>query len=113
MSQPPNQPPFHHNMLKFNVRCPICSNAYDMQKLKILGEREQQVLAYIECASCGTALVSILSMTPSGMNAQGLVTDLTVEEVVDSEEWNPISMNNVLEVHELLEADQPLWSSKS
>ena len=109
MATPPQQP-FHHNVLRFNVRCPICSNAYDMQRLKILGERDQQVLAYIDCASCGTSLISILSMTPSGMNAQGLVTDLTIEEVVDSEEWEKVSMNDVLQTHELLEADKPLWS---
>lgn len=110
MPQPPHVPPFNHNILRFNVRCPICSNMYDLQKLRILGERDQQVLAYIDCAVCGTALLSILSMTPSGMTAQGLVTDLTIDEVVDSEEWPAVSMNDVLELHELMESDRPLWN---
>lgn len=112
MAQPP-QVPFNNNILRFNVRCPICANMYDLQKLHILGEREQQVLAYIDCANCGTALISILSMTAGGMTAQGLVTDLTIEEVVDSEEWEKVSMNDVLDTHELLEQDRPLWTGKS
>ena len=70
------------------------------------------MLAFIDCATCGTALLSILSMTPTGMNAQGLVTDLTIDEVVDSEDWGVVNMNDVLEVHEQLEQDRALWTKK-
>lgn len=77
-----------------------------MQKLKILGEREQQLLAYIDCATCSTAMITILSLGPSGMTAQGVVTDLSVEEVVESDAWNMVNTNDVLDIHEFLESDQ-------
>ena len=104
----PQQPQFNPNhLLKLNARCPICGNLYDLQKLRIIGEREQQVLAYIDCTTCSTALLSILSMSPNGMTAHGLVTDLSVEEVVDSEAWNMVKADDVLDLHEFLETNKP------
>lgn len=86
-----------------NVRCPVCANTYDFQRLKVLGEADQQVLTYIDCNSCGTALLSILMMSQAGVTAQGLVTDLTVDEVVASDDWRSLDADDVLNVHELLE----------
>lgn len=104
----PPQPPFNPNhLLKLNARCPVCGNLYDLQKLRIIGEREQQILAYIDCGTCSTALLSILSMSPNGMTAHGLVTDLTVEEVVDAEAWKGIDADDVLDLHEFLETNKP------
>lgn len=104
----PQQPQFNPNhLLKLNARCPVCGNLYDLQKLRIIGEREQQILAYIDCGSCSTALLSILSMNPNGMTARGLVTDLTVEEVVDSEAWKAVGADDVLDLHEFLETNTP------
>lgn len=99
--------PFNpNNLIRFNARCPICQSPYDMQKLRILGEREQQLLAYIDCANCGTAMLTILSVGPTGMTAQGVVTDLSVDEVFESDEWNRITTDDVLSMHEFLESDQ-------
>lgn len=105
---PPQFPQFNPNhLLKLNARCPICSTTYDLQKLRIIGEREQQVLAYIDCGNCSTALLSILSMSPNGMTAHGLVTDLTVEEVIDSEAWRNVNADDLLDLHEFLETNKP------
>ncbi|MBI5467088.1 MAG: hypothetical protein HY975_02635 [Candidatus Kerfeldbacteria bacterium] len=98
--------PFNHNnLLRLNVRCPVCGNPYDLQKLKILGERDQQLLTYIDCGTCSTALVSILSMGPNGMVAQGLITDLTLEEVVNWEQLEAVTSDDVLLMHEFLDGD--------
>ena len=94
---------FNHNIIRLNVRCPICGDVYDWQRLKILGERDQQVLTFIDCAACSTAVLSVLSMGPNGMTAQGLVTDLTLEEVYDYSEEDLIGTDEVLEMHEILE----------
>lgn len=104
----PQQPQFNPNhLLKLNARCPVCGNLYDLQKLRIIGERDQQILAYIDCGTCSTALLSILSMNPNGMTAHGLVTDLSVEEVIDSEAWRHVQADDVLDLHEFLDTNQP------
>ncbi len=109
----PSQPSqFNPNqLLRLNARCPVCNTVYDLQKLRILGEREQQVLAYIDCGTCSTALLSILSMNPNGMTARGLVTDLTVEEVVESEAWRMVGSDDVLDLHEVLENDRSVLTN--
>jgi xanthine dehydrogenase molybdopterin-binding subunit B len=85
-----------------------------MQHLRILGERDQQVLTYIDCAHCSTAMVSILSISPQGMTAQGVITDLTPEEVVDSEDLKPVSSDDVLLIHQYLDnGGQPLFPRKT
>lgn len=97
---------FNHNLLRLSVRCPSCASVYDWQRLKILGERDQQLLAYIDCTTCGTALLSILSMQPSGLSAQGLVTDLSVEEILMLENFESLNPDDILDFHQLLENDQ-------
>lgn len=104
MAQPPSFNP-GSNLMRMNVRCPVCGHLYDLQRLKILGERDQQLLAYIDCHHCSTGLLSILSVSPSGMTAQGLVTDLTPDEIIDADEHGSINNNDVLDVHEHLESD--------
>lgn len=106
--------PFHHNnILRLNVRCPVCGNPYDLQKLRVIGERDQQLLTYIDCGTCSTALLSILSMSPNGMVAQGLITDLTVDEVVNWEELQSVTTDDVLNMHEMLEsADHHLFTHR-
>jgi len=99
-----------NNLIRFNARCPVCQEQYDMQHLRILGERDQQVLTYIDCTHCSTAMVSILSISPQGMTAQGAVTDLTPEEVAGSEDISAIGTDDVLAIHDFLDRDgHPLF----
>lgn len=102
-----NLPGNGHNLIRLNVRCPVCQNAFDFQRMRILGEREQQFLTFIDCTSCGTGLISILVMTPQGMTAQGLITDLTADEVSDLDGQPEVSTDDVLDVHALLNDDDP------
>lgn len=91
--------------LHLNGRCPICNTMYDLQKFKILAERDQNVLTYIQCSQCGSALLSMLSMGPQGVRAVGLVTDLTSDEVMHFEGSQRVSVDDVLELHEAMEKD--------
>lgn len=97
----------YHSNLRMNGRCPICNTMYDLQKFKILAEREQNVLTYIQCSHCGSAILSVLSMQPQGLQAVGLVTDLTSDEVVNFESGeHNVSVDDVVDMHEALDKDQ-------
>lgn len=102
-------PPQFNNLAKLNVRCPNCSSLFDFQRLNILGERDQQVLTYIDCAVCGTSLISILSLTPGGMTAQGLVTDLVADEIPAVEQDFPMSHDDVIQLYSTLEKDATIF----
>lgn len=94
---------------RLNGRCPVCKAMYDFTRLKILGEKDQKVLAYLECQMCGTAILSILSLNPMGMSASGLVTDLLPEEVENFHHMQTVTGDDVLEMHEALEQDAALF----
>jgi len=97
---------FDSRNLRINGRCPVCNSMYDIQKIRILGEKDQSVLVYIECPFCGASVVSILSLGQMGMQAQGMVTDLTVDEIMTQDPDQEINSDDVLEIHSLLENDE-------
>ncbi len=98
---------FHSN-LRLNGRCPICNTMYDLNRFKILAERDQNVLTYIQCSQCGSALLSLLTMNPQGLQAVGLVTDLSSEEVMNFEQGKAVSTDDVISMHDALERDHDI-----
>ena len=108
----PSNNNFNHNIIRLNVRCPICGNVYDWQRLRILGERDSQVLTFIDCGVCSTAVISILSMSPNGMTAQGLVTDLTLDEVYGLDDLADVTSDDALDMHEALEGEHNIFFNK-
>lgn len=102
-----NASAFNSN-LRMNGRCPVCNSMYDLQKFKILAEKDQNVLTYIQCGQCGSAVLSMLTMNPQGLQAVGVVTDLSSDEVVNFEQGRPVSTDDVIKVHELLDNDTNL-----
>lgn len=97
----------YHANLRMNGRCPVCDATYD-GKFTVLGERDQRVLTYARCSACGSGLLSMLSIEPSGLHAIGLITDLGVNEVARYERGYPVSNDDLLQLHALLGEDQPL-----
>lgn len=98
---------FHSN-LHLNGRCPVCNTMYDLQQFKIIAERDQNVLTYITCASCGSAVLSMLTAGQQGLQAVGLVTDLTLDEVATFEQGGAVVADDVIRLHDLLEHDTNL-----
>lgn len=104
--------PFSANGKRPNLRldghCPVCSASYDFRRLKILAERDQHLLTYIDCRQCGGAIISILTVSPLGLSATGLLTDLRSEEVLDARNRQLVTADEVLEFHERLDRETPL-----
>lgn len=102
--------PTGQHQFRLNGRCPVCRAMYDFTRLRILGERAQRVLAYLECQVCGTAVLTILSMNPAGLTASGLVTDLRPDEVERVHARQSVTGDDVLAVHEALERDENFFA---
>ena len=94
-----------------NGRCPACNTAYDFQRLRILAEKDQSLLTYLECGSCRTAVLSLLQLGALGLSAQVLVTDLTPDEVYRRlDVGRLITSDEVIELHTFLENDNTIGS---
>ncbi|MBI3115658.1 MAG: hypothetical protein HYZ09_04180 [Candidatus Kerfeldbacteria bacterium] len=91
--------------IRLDGRCPICSHNYDFRRLKILGEREQEILTYIDCHHCGGAILSILTISPLGLSATGLLTDLGSDEVLDEDSRRTVTGDDVLDLHTALDRE--------
>lgn len=100
---PPNQGPRH---LRLDGQCPHCRRSYDLHRLKVLAEHDQRVLAYIDCTHCGSAILSLLTVSPTGLSAIGLLTDLQSDEVLDSDARQTVTPNDVLDLHTFVDRDE-------
>ncbi len=94
--------------MKIGGRCPICQAMYDFQSLQILGEKDHSILVFMQCHVCQASIVSILSLDPRGMSAQGMVTDLTPEEIIKAGFTESVSVDDVLEMHIVLKKEEPV-----
>jgi len=100
-------PQFNNNpLLRLNGRCPSCNTAYDFQRLKILAERDQSILAYLECNQCGTSVLSLLQISPNGLSTNVLMTDLTADEVENRlDAGRSIESDELIDFHTFIEGD--------
>lgn len=89
---------------QLNPRCPICDYKYEVQRIQILNESENGVLSYFRCEKCSASFLATISETPFGHMAQGLLTDLDAQEVLKFARHDAVTHDDVLEVHESLEA---------
>ncbi|MFH0952085.1 MAG: hypothetical protein V1838_02735 [Patescibacteria group bacterium] len=89
--------------LRLNGRCPVCQTMYSFQNLRVLGEKDQQVLTYIQCSHCSSGVVSVLSLNPFGLKASGVITDLNADEILELEGADNITDDEVMDIHEVLE----------
>ncbi len=99
--------------MRLNGRCPICNTMYDLQKYRVIGERDHNILTYIQCSQCGSAVLSLMSINQFGLQAIGLLTDLTSEEVAKFESIESITQDDVIQLHQMLEDDGNIVSSSS
>ena len=70
---------------------------------RILAERDDAHLVYIQCRQCSSALVAFITAGPNGLESVGTVTDLTSIEVLAAHDRGGVSYDDVLELYTLLD----------
>jgi len=102
-------PHMNNPILRLNGKCPTCSTPYEFQRLRILAEKNQSILAYLECGNCSTSVISLLQVGTNGLQAHALITDLTVDEVFERMDANQtITSDEIIDFHSYLESDRLL-----
>jgi hypothetical protein len=99
-------PQFSNPLIRMNGRCPTCNTPYDFQRLRILAEKDQAVLAFLECGQCATSVLSLLHVGPNGLASHLLVTDLTADEVESRlDRDQAVTGDQLIDLHQYLEAN--------
>lgn len=83
--------------------CPLCSHAYGENQADVILDRDNVHLIHITCPSCKNKLVAILAASPIGMSSVGMMTDLTAEDVIRTQDISPVSEDDVLDFHTLMD----------
>lgn len=92
--------------LKVIAVCPVCSSQYNFSDVKVLEENANAFLTHLRCRKCGVALLSVVTISPSGLLAAGMLTDLNSEEAARLEGGEAVNTDEVLEIYEILEKDE-------
>jgi hypothetical protein len=93
-----------HAMENFEqlTHCPFCSSQYSGKEVTMLEENEKQSTFHLSCSNCGVALMVFISTGQFGVVSVGVITDLNTSEARFFYKTEPITPDQVIEVHECL-----------
>jgi hypothetical protein len=94
---------FWHDGLRLVSFCPMCEAPFQPTEARILGEDAEAHLVHVRCRTCKNAVLALVRVTKSGVSSVGLVTDLSYDDVIRCRAGADVSVDDVLEIHELLE----------
>lgn len=82
--------------------CPLCTKAYDIKAICIVLEDDATQLIHVTCEECNQALLAYIVESKVGMSSIGMLTDLTLFDVMRMQDMNAIEQDDILNWHELL-----------
>jgi transcription elongation factor Elf1 len=88
--------------LKPLIHCPACNKEYRPAKILLLDQEEKRSTLHLTCDSCGASTLVYVSLSQYGVVSMGVLTDLDQSEAKGLFKEEPVSPDEVLEVHEFL-----------
>ena len=89
--------------LKFINRCPICSGTYDGKEAKLFAKNDAATLVHMTCAECASYFVAMVLVVGQGVSSVGMVTDLSFDDARRLYRQEPLSTDEMIEAHELIQ----------
>lgn len=93
------------NLLGFILRCPVCSYRYNLETMKIV-ESEQndlsgegRILIHSDCQQCKGSVMFSIGINGAEVVSAASVTDLTLGDTRKFRDVEPLSADDVLQVH--------------
>jgi hypothetical protein len=87
------------------VECPLCHTAYQDDAVRMLGESDNGKLFHCTCGACGRSMMALMRENTGYVSTIGLVTDQKVEDAIRLSERTPISADECIAAHVLLEEE--------
>jgi DNA-directed RNA polymerase subunit RPC12/RpoP len=92
--------------LKPLMRCSVCDKPFQSARVLVLGEEDERTTLHVQCEACGMASIVFVSNGRFGVMSVGMLTDLVSEDAQELFGREPVSADQVIEVHTLLKASQ-------
>ncbi|MFH1078589.1 MAG: hypothetical protein V1745_04925 [Patescibacteria group bacterium] len=96
---------------KLLAHCPLCQTAYGGAEVRLLGERGTTRLFHCSCRSCGHAMLAVILESQGSVSSVGLVTDLEVQDAMRFRGAVPISADDCVTAHRILENESQAFCS--
>lgn len=88
--------------LKFIGHCPLCGARYAPDKAQAFLKQDTLNLIHFTCAQCQSGFIAMVIVMGQGLSSVGMVTDLTCADVKRLFKTQAITIDEVIEGHELI-----------
>jgi hypothetical protein len=89
--------------LTLGSQCPLCTHEYKQDEVRVLEEQEGTQLLHITCAACHHAMLTFVMTSQLGTSSIGMLTDLSMQDVMRIKRADPLDEDAVLAFHSLLQ----------
>ena len=89
--------------LRVMRECPVCNTAYRAEQVAVLEADGHNHLVHLTCGACQNALLAMVVVSPLGMSSIGVMTDLTAADADRFRLEPPVSEEDVLSFHQVLQ----------
>ncbi|OGH68524.1 MAG: hypothetical protein A3J66_00395 [Candidatus Magasanikbacteria bacterium RIFCSPHIGHO2_02_FULL_47_14] len=93
----------------FISQCPLCSHKYQKDSVRILEQEGDARLMHMTCGKCKNAVLALVVTSKAVVGSVGMMTDLTVKDVVRLREKEAVTEEELLEFHTLLKQQPQQW----
>jgi transcription elongation factor Elf1 len=101
-----SQSPFDDG-IKIISYCPLCNRHYNLLSAKIIAQKDEAHLIYLQCKNCGASIMALIITSSLGISSVGLVTDLTSEDIIRFKKIEEtIQADELINFHRALEENQ-------
>lgn len=95
----------------FISQCPLCSHKYHKESVRILEQEGDARLMHMTCDKCKNAVLALVVTSRAVVGSVGMMTDLTIKEVIRLREKEAVTEDELLEFHSLLKTHPQQWVS--
>jgi predicted RNA-binding Zn-ribbon protein involved in translation (DUF1610 family) len=88
--------PFSPMSKKLHHHCPLCGHEFIDEGMDVINSVNGKMMVYATCGSCGVGVIAKVSLLPQGLVGLGILTDLTREEIEQTNNTKPVSAEEVL-----------------
>lgn len=82
--------------------CPMCSKAYPTEQIRVVEQISASRLLHLSCPDCSNAMLAVVVQTEVGTSSIGMVTDLSMQDVLRIQTQHPLALDDALDWHEVL-----------
>jgi hypothetical protein len=88
-------------------KCPVCGYKYNLERTKIIDTKQTDqgnasLLVHSDCGQCKSSVVFSIAINGPELYQVGLITDLTTGDTDKFAEQQPISANDIFDMHQFL-----------